>query len=295
MRNGYPRSVKPASPCSDSSELVGCRFFVDSIITKLSDAIIEKYANPTEKAYLFPSHTIAARCVAFFKQQVPALDTEKHVKVLELFPRSHPIVNAAKENGTIIIPSIAAVVFPKDYSKVAQSFWQHSGDGISSRRAELCHKALDDGYLIAKDGKNGLIECPSVSHHELRKGPRRYQKEKLPSKDISENGNGISANPKGLDGKEHMQFLEERYGRNLDMSLASSAKLAIRRRIAGALTADVDLHEALKLIEMPLLTREVQGFSEDDVYLWPSGMSSIFNTHRIMISCRGAMKSISYG
>ena len=273
---------------------------MDSIIAQLADAIIMKYADPTKKAYLFPSHSIATRCVAFFKQQVPALDAEKQVKIFELFPRSNPIVHAGKDNGTVIIPTIAAVIFPKDYSKVAQSFWQHSGDGISSRRAELCHKALDDGYLVAKENRDEHCDKPSVSHHDLCKGPRRYQKEKLPSKPhvtshISQNGNGIPANSKGLEGKEYVQFLEERYGRNLDMSLASSAKLAISRRIAGALTADTDLHEALKVFEMPPCTRQVQGFSEDDVYLWPSGMSSIFNTHRIMMACRGAMKSISYG
>ena len=273
---------------------------MDNIISELADAIVKKYADPRKNAYLFPSHTVAARCVAFFKQQVPALDTEKNVNILELFSRLNPLVNASRDSGPVVIPTIAAVIFPKTYSKVAQTFWQHSGDGVSSRRAELCHKAFDDGYLVARDDREQNPEKPLASPHELRKGPRRYQKERLPntpqaSSRISETGNGILANPKGLGGKEHVQFLEERYGRNLDTSLASSAKLAIRRRIAGALTADVDLHEALKVIEKPLRMQQVQGFSEDDVYLWPSGMSSIFNTHRTMMACRGAMKSVSYG
>ncbi|KAL8705542.1 MAG: hypothetical protein Q9201_001359 [Fulgogasparrea decipioides] len=42
---------------------------------------------------------------------------------------------------------------------------------------------------------------------------------------------------------EGAQFVEERYGRNLDLSLAGKAKLAIRRRIAGALMVDVDLDQ----------------------------------------------------
>ena len=279
---------------------VGCRFFVDNTISNLADAIIKKYGDPTEQAFLFPSRDIAARCVRFFEQQVPVLDTEKHVRIFELFPRSSPVVNAGKEIGAIVIPTIAAVVFPGCYSNVAMTFWQHTGDGVSSRRAELCHKAFEDGYLAAKDGTDVHMEKFSTSHHQLRKGPRRYQKENLSTNPqnnsvVSENGNAIPANPKGLDGKEHVQFLEERYGRNLDVSLASNAKLAIRRRIAGALTADVGLHEALEVPEMPLRRRQVQGFSEEDVFLWPSGMSSIFNTHRLMMACRGSMKSISYG
>ena len=236
----------------------------------------------------------------FFKQQVPGLDTEKRVRIIDLFPQSNPVFDDGKEAGVIVIPTIAAVFFPQNYSGIAKSFWQHTGDGISSRRAELCHKAFDDGYLVAKEGRNGKVEIPLISHHGLRKGPRRYQKENLPDNslvisEVFENVNETPAKAKGLDVKEHVQFLEERYGRNLDLSLAASAKLAIRRRIAGALTADVDLHEASEFIETPLRTRQVQGFSEDDVYLWPSGMSSIFNTHRIMMACRGAMKSISYG
>jgi len=279
---------------------VGGRFFIDSIITNLADAIVKKYACSAEQTYLFPSYSIAARCVTFFKQQVPTLDTEKHVRILELFPQSNTLFNVGKDPGLSVLPTLAALLFPSKYSNIAKVFWQHTGDGISSRRAELCHKAFDDGYLIAKNPSDERTEKLSISHHESGKGPRRYQKEMLGigpqnASQISENGNGIAANMKGLDGKEHMQFLEERYGRNLDVSLASNAKSAIRRRIAGALTADVDLHEALEVAATPLRTRQVQGFSEDDVYLWPSGMSSIFNTHKIMMACRGARKSISYG
>ena len=92
-----------------------------------------------------------------------------------------------------------------------------------------------------------------------------------------------------------MQFLEERFGRNLETSLAASAKLAIRRRIAGSLTANVDLNEALDATDKTETVRNVQGFSEDDVYLYPTGMSSIFNVHQTMLKTRGWFKSISYG
>ena len=121
------------------------------------------------------------------------------------------------------------------------------------------------------------------------KGPRRYQKKD--SVDVSR-----QCEPqKVVEGKEYVQFVEERFGRNLDVSLACNAKLAIRRRIAGALTANVDLEEALEMWEPPTRKEHVEDFSEDDIYLYPCGMSAIFNTHRAMMACRGEMKSITFG
>jgi cystathionine gamma-synthase len=42
-------------------------------------------------------------------------------------------------------------------------------------------------------------------------------------------------------------------------------------------------------------SRGVTVLSDDDVYLYPSGMNSIFNTHRMMLQSRGQLKSISFG
>ena len=123
------------------------------------------------------------------------------------------------------------------------------------------------------------------------KGPRRYQKKDS----VSMSAQGTSDLTSNLERKDSVQFVEERFGRNLDVSLAANAKLAIRRRIAGALTANVDLLEALNMSKLPTRKAQVEGFSEDDVYLYPCGMSSIFNTHRTMMACRGPQKSINYG
>lgn len=184
---------------------------------------------------------------------------------------------------------ISAVIFPKAHSKVAKIFWQHSGDGVSSRRAEYCHKAYEEDRLSEQRMSNG--EVNGTGYVPPIKGPRRYQKKD--SIDVSPKQSSIPVN--GLEGKDCVQFVEERFGRNLDVSLASNAKLAVRRRISGALTANVDLKEALEMENPPTRTNHVEGFSENDVYLYPCGMSSIFNTHRSMLACRGQMKSISFG
>lgn len=260
--------------------------------------MVENHGFPAEQAFLFPSNAVAARCITFFRSQVPALLTGKDLRIVDLSPIMAAPDGRIKDNEASVRPVLSAVFFPRIHYKVAKTFWQHSGEGVSSRRAEFCHKAFDEGLLLATVDESS--EASMVGSLMLCKGPRRYQKDRttysprqtLHHRDKDQSG----VRPKAVaEGKEYVQFLEERFGRNLDMSLAANAKLAIRRRIAGALTADVELHEALKMTEAKSLMRYVQGFSEDDVYLYPTGMSAIFNIHRTMMTLRGGLKSVCYG
>ncbi|KAL8760375.1 MAG: hypothetical protein Q9184_003367 [Pyrenodesmia sp. 2 TL-2023] len=196
---------------------------------------------------------------------------------------------------------VSAVIYPKRHASIAKGFWQHSGEGISSRRAELCHRAFIDGFLVPRsEYGDGNKDAVPASPPTSLKGPRRYRKGKVtigleddvPLESVS---NATLAQQQHRNIDECAQFVEERYGRNLDVSLAGKAKLAIRKRIAGGLTADVDLDTTAEVVHSTLNIRQVPGFSEDDVYLYPSGMSSIFNTHRILMACRGRVKSICFG
>lgn len=267
---------------------MGARFFIHKSIEAFADAIIKDQGRPTEKAFLFPSHQVAERCSAFLRDQSPALG--KHsVRIVDLYA-NHGIPSSNANNDDANKKEIvSAVVFPRAHSRVAKAFWQHSGEGVSSRRAEYCHKAFEDGRLTAHEVP---VEHTIVAGFAPpSKGPRRYQKKD--STDLSPRRQPPSGGP--LEGKDCTQFLEERFGRNLDVSLTCNAKLAIRRRIAGALTANVDLKEALDMNHTPTRTKHVADFSENDVYLYPNGMNSIFNTHRTMMACRGPLKSISFG
>lgn len=229
--------------------------------------------------------------------QVPTLVAGKDLRIVDL----SPVVVASDgriKNESRLRPVVSAVLFPQIHFKVAKAFWQHSGDGISSRRAEFCRKAFDEGLLLATVDES--TEASIVSSLMLGKGPRRYQRHGSSyglrqTQHHRDNDQSVVKVKASAEGKEYAQFVEERFGRNLDMSLAANAKLAIRRRIAGALTADVELHEALKMTDARALMRHVQGFSEDDVYLYPTGMSAIFNIHRTLMTFRGDMKSICYG
>ena len=263
------------------------RFFVHKSIDEFAAVIIQKYGLPQDKSFLFPSHAAAQRCSSFLQVGVP--DAEQlALSIVDLYIG----VQATEMNENALAlaakPIVSAVIFPNGFTKIAKVFWQHTGEGISSRRAEYCHKAILEGHLHAQASSNE--DKTHLKRPASYKGPRRYQKNTI---DISPTK---SANlPNGHDGKDHVQFVEERFGRNLDASLSANAKLAIKRRIAGVLTANVDLREALEMDLPPARTMQAEGFSENDVYLYPNGMNSIFNTHRIMMACRGQMKSISFG
>ena len=98
--------------------------------------------------------------------------------------------------------------------------------------------------------------------------------------------------------KDHFNYLEERYGRNMPLESASAAKRAMRRRIAGVLVRDTPSdwstaggHEA----EIGPSTRGVEGVTEDDVFLYACGMSAIWSAHQLALVTRPAAKSICFG
>ncbi|KAF1843728.1 cystathionine gamma-synthase-like protein [Cucurbitaria berberidis CBS 394.84] len=260
MKTGYPR------------------FFIHKIIQAFSAAIVTKHGREGEGAMLFPTHAIASRCRDFFLRNAPDLDASK-IRILDFVPAAE---KARSEELTVISPRVSAVLFPQDRFSIAKQFWQHSGDGVSSRRAEYCYQLFEKGVLIEASS----LDLPP----RIRKGPRRYQKQTsidLGGPDDAVHSTGEVQDP--------TQFVEERFGRNLDLSMTKNAKLAIRRRIAGSLTADVSLSEALSLKKDTARTRPVAEFSEDDVYLYPTGMSSIFNSHRKLLKAKGPLKAIVYG
>ena len=268
--------------------MLRCRFFIHKSIEAFAEAITQRHGSFMQKAFLFPSPTVSARCAQFIRDQAPSL-TAASVRIIDLYPNAAWQHEAEDPHEASTKPIVSAVLFPRDHAQVAKTFWQHSGDGISSRRAEYCHKAFSDGRLSAMG-----VSCEKKKDFgslSPSKGPRRYQMRD--SVDIAAHKtDDVTSN---YERKDSVQFVEERFGRNLNVSLAANAKIAIRRRIAGTLTENVDLNQALEMSKPPARKAQVESFSEDDVYLYPCGMSSIFNTHRTMMACKGPLKSISYG
>ena len=236
---------------------------------------------------LFPTSAVALRCIDFLRAQDPSLRAED-TRMVKLGPKDGHVTG---DPGT---PIVCAVLYPERCFSMAKTFWQHTGDGVSSRRAEFCHSAYDEGVTELKDGQE------KHSNGRSPKGPRRYRRTSCLESNVATTSDGTQAANNTESNVAHgpgewSQFVEERFGRNLGTCFASNAKLAIKRRIAGSLTSNVDLAEALEPSHQSQTTRQVQGLSEDDIYLYPSGMSSIFNTHRLMLTTRGPMKSICFG
>ena len=190
-------------------------------------------------------------------------------------------------------PKISAILLNEENFALAKQYWQHTGDGISSRRAEFCHGLFKQKLLTPATSQ--LIP-PDTSQRPFR-GPRRYHR---PDSSIDGLAPGPESRPEKastphkLQDQESTRFVEERFGRNLDLTLAESAKSAIRRRIAGSLHPDIAFGAEILL---PGITGaiKVDILEERDVYLFPAGMNAIFTTHRALLAARGLHKSINLG
>lgn len=285
MKTGYPR------------------FFIHLTIQDLQTEILKHYGHDGEKVMLFPSRRTAQRCQAFFYDKHPDLP-KASVRLLHLKP---PAQKASV--ATIVLSSLSCCFFPGDYFPTAKQVWQHSGDGISSRRGQFCLQAIKDGLLVP------IPDESSYTHQDLYgKGPRRYARNTSQNNiPFSMNGhheyhtNGVNGSANDI--KDSAQFIEERFGRNLNPTLARKAKQAIKRRIAGCLTEDIELDDALAKSESyqqkirqsnTVPGDRLRNVSEDDVYMYPTGMSAIFNAHQLMLKImRGEdgrpLKSVCFG
>lgn len=266
MKTGYPR------------------FFVHHSIQALAGEIVRRFGSDKESATLFPSPKTANCCYDFMISRILPANT-RDVKIVNLRMAAVPSNEGSSEK--MISSGLSCVIYPKEYSSVAKQVWQHTGDGISSRRGEFCLRALKNGYLVENSRKP---EQSSIrwSH----KGPKRYQVITSTAERLATQESKDHTDAEASDKTEIDHIIEERFGRNLDATLADQAKLAVRRRIAGSLIANIDLHEAL---DSEPSDARVAGLTEDHVYLFPTGMSSIFNMHQALLGCRRAMKSICFG
>lgn len=268
------------------------RFFIHKSIERLAKSVVQRHGSREhEKAMLVPTRACAERCAAFLREQNPKLDSSG-VRILD-FGLQHG--KATGIPSSQVRPRVCAVTYPSELWPTAKAFWQHTGEGISSRRAEYCQKAFDEGELVEQPSSNDYIPP------RLTKGPRRYQRQASADNSTCNGSNGHAGDPKIATSEngapDSAQFVEERFGRNLDVAFAANAKLAVRKRIAGSLAADSELPHSLdeRGDDLRERTRDVPGFSVEDVYIYSCGMNAIFNAHRYFRLARGEMKSIMFG
>ncbi|CAD6503127.1 BgTH12-02796 [Blumeria graminis f. sp. triticale] len=265
-------------------------------ITAFSKELLERYGKSYHShALLLPSSRAAKRCMEFL-QSAKSMILPDHFQQLD-FVLDHSKTNL--EALKRLSPSISAVFFPAEAFTTAKKYWQHTGEGVSSRKVEFCHKLFTEGILVeqGEDSISNLMGTRGVCT-----GPRRYQKgvrensgvKTFSKQEFSRDESNEIAPVIGSEAQEESQFLEERFGRNLDVSFADIAKSAIRRRIAGL---SLDKNESSGTRELNICRNGSRDatLTENDVYLWPCGMNSIFNTHKMLMEARGTMKSIYLG
>lgn len=227
------------------------RFFIHSQIQELQKLIESSYGRDIERCMIFPSYKVAKRCREFIKAK--SLN-KPAVRILQL---SSPKPANAEEESFRIEANISVVFYPSSEAGLAKQYWQHSGEGISSRLGEY--------FLLEMKDKLSM----DAAKNPATKPPR-------PSRSSRSTRSSVSLNKAK---EESDTFIEERYGRNLDLRFAKEAKILLRERLSS----------------------EIEDVQKEEIYLFPTGMSSIFNSHRMILETIGnteerkPQKSVCFG
>ena len=265
----------------------------------------QKFGVEHERCMLFPTQKIADQCRSFMLDHSTRTGSPVHPRLIHLLicPEDKETKSALKDSdygvSSASVSSACAdlhiVLFPADAFPLAKQFWQHSGMGISSRLAEHCLSMLSD------EPTQPQAPSPTISRLS-NKGLNKHYSVKGSSNPSSPNRDYFAESAQVDDlNADHSVYLEERYGRNLPLTSAASAKRALRRRISGVLVRDSPddcLGEPCaggQDFELGPSSRGVADVSENDVYLYPTGMSAIWNAHNLVLGIRPPAKSVCFG
>ncbi|KAG6852478.1 hypothetical protein C0991_011633 [Blastosporella zonata] len=277
------------------------RFFIHLSIQKLARIFEQKYGRNQERCMLFATQRVAEQCRSFMQSSsvnsrlmslLICPEDKANGRIIERDPRTQSDCSStASANAHIVL-------FPSDSFPIAKQFWQHTGMGMSSRLAEHCLSMLPEELTQAKPSSS-----PPITPRFLGKAFNKHYSVKPQSRPTSPplaKPVPIGIGEETLE-TDHSVYLEERYGRNLPLAFAASAKRALRRRVAGVLIHDTN-HDhqgepsaGEKNLVVGPSSRGVADVSENDVYLYPTGMAAIWNAHYIASATRPAAKSVCFG
>ncbi|KAF9210632.1 hypothetical protein BGZ59_009180 [Podila verticillata] len=280
------------------------RFFISLKVKELIAICEKKYGKPKEASFLWPSRRVAERCRHFVEQYyTPASDSHADARTPVRIVEFTIHAPAAESKPGLKHVKVFATFFPKDAYSYGKQFWQHAGEIVSSRQAAHCLRWLrlkaeeeQQEAVMLSGGNKG---SPSV---RLPRGNRHYSATKTATLTSAGDLNNATASihlndqmeddedkaveeADGINSQDYEVYVEERYGRNLDLSFAPKAKVALQRRIASQVA-----HHAGSS-----WTGSGEYVTEKDVYLYPTGMSAIYNAHRIALTLFPQRKSICFG
>lgn len=279
------------------------RFFIHLKIKQLVEICEQKYAVGNERCMLFPTQRIAEQCRSYIQHRSQLVKAPVSARLVHLCicPEDKKNLNYRENPSSDVIISNCAdlhiVLFPADAFSIAKEFWQHTGMGISSRLAERCLS------LLPSDATQSKPSSPVASRFSGKGHNRHYSVNSTACKSPPPTKSQFAVAALAIDGlsNDHDVYLEERYGRNLPLSAAASAKRALRRRMAGVLIQDnaTEAQDEVVAGKENLMvgpsSRGITDVSEDDVYLFPTGMAAIWNAHNYVAAIRPPAKSICFG
>ncbi|MBW0464785.1 hypothetical protein O181_004500 [Austropuccinia psidii MF-1] len=281
------------------------RFFIHHDIRRLAEVCQAAHAlTSSERCMLFPSQKAANLCRNFvadqaLKQLGCQLGVENQCRMVtfDVFSSQQSTAFVGQTDCRL---RVFVLFVPDDrIFQIAHTFWQHTGLGISSRFANRCLRLLgSDSASKANPILTIVSQLPSP-HISPRTGPCRYIFK--PSSQIS--STIINPTPITPEDESATSYDQERYGPNLSVQFSCAAKLSLRCRIVDILqetatTANTSFSET----NLKHSIRGTGKLTEDNVYLYPSGMSSIFFAHQIAMTVHSQIqpnkpmgKSICFG
>jgi cystathionine gamma-synthase len=186
----------------------------------------------------------------------------------------------------VVATNIGVVFFPVTAASLAKNYWQHSGEGISSRLAEYLLKALFDQQTGS--------QSHSIKFNPVNMGASKSELQARRIQALSPSL-GMRKPKKDESMQESELFIDQKYGRILDLKFGEAAKVALRKRIIG------NFEISLKQVQSDLNNGSSSGDKDagklnfEDVYLYPSGMAAIFNAHVALLQSTEAKKSVCFG
>ncbi|KAA1083053.1 hypothetical protein PGT21_024117 [Puccinia graminis f. sp. tritici] len=284
------------------------RFFIHLDIQKLAEICRAAHAlSPQERCMLFPSEKAANLCRKFvadraLKQAIAEAGLEKRCRLVRFEASSSKPSSPVTTRPEPPLRIFVLFVPDEKIFGLARTFWQHTGLGISSRFAERALRLM--GSFPVREAPRApnsqiLNDLPSPPNSPAV-APRRYNVKQSPKFPLP-----APPIPTGLETDENTStYVEERYGRNLPIQHVQGAKLALRRRIADILveTAPSDGSTSPPAANLKRSERGAGQLTESDIYLYPTGMSSIFYAHQLAMSLQVRLhpdqpigKSICFG
>lgn len=104
------------------------RFKIHFKIEELQEFLVKNYSRQGENVMVFGAGPAARRAREFALKREPSLKP----RILELNPPRSPFTSSEDSFEA----TIWALFFPEQYSPLFKQFWQHTGEGISSRHAQ---------------------------------------------------------------------------------------------------------------------------------------------------------------